>query len=133
MTRAANQAWVWVTQYILLAVHDEQIAEHGGGTGLRDAGLLASAIARPQHLVVYGEPDAAQLAAAYAFGVARNHPFVDGNKRTAYVAAELFLALNGIALTADDAGVTLTMLQLAAGDMSEEAYAGWLRQHLQAL
>ncbi|MCA0324155.1 MAG: type II toxin-antitoxin system death-on-curing family toxin [Proteobacteria bacterium] len=133
MTRAANQAWVWVTQDILLAVHDEQIAEHGGGTGLRDAGLLASAIARPQHLVVYGEPDAAQLAAAYAFGVARNHPFVDGNKRTAYVAAELFLALNGIALTADDAGVTLTMLQLAAGDMSEEAYAGWLRQHLQAL
>lgn len=133
MTRAANQAWVWVTQDILLAVHDEQIAEHGGGTGLRDAGLLASAIARPQHLVVYGEPDAAQLAAAYAFGVARNHPFVDGNKRTAYVAAELFLALNGIALTADDAGATLTMLQLAAGDMSEEAYAGWLRQHLQAL
>lgn len=133
MTRAANQAWVWVTQDILLAVHDEQIAEHGGGNGLRDAGLLASAIARPQHLVVYGEPDAAQLAAAYAFGVARNHPFVDGNKRTAYVAAELFLALNGIALTADDAGVTLTMLQLAAGDMSEEAYAGWLRQHLQAL
>jgi death-on-curing protein len=133
MTRAANQAWVWVTQDILLAVHDEQIAEHGGGTGLRDAGLLASAIAGPQHLVVYGEPDAAQLAAAYAFGVARNHPFVDGNKRTAYVAAELFLALNGIALTADDAGATLTMLQLAAGDMSEEAYAGWLRQHLQAL
>lgn len=133
MTRAANQAWVWMTQDILLAVHDEQIAEHGGGTGLRDAGLLASAIARPQHLVVYGEPDAAQLAAAYAFGVARNHPFVDGNKRTAYVAAELFLALNGIALTADDAGATLTMLQLAAGDMSEEAYAGWLRQHLQAL
>lgn len=133
MTRAANQAWVWVTQDILLAVHDEQIAEHGGGTGLRDAGLLASAIARPQHLVVYGEPDAAQLAAAYAFGVACNHPFVDGNKRTAYVAAELFLALNGIALTADDAGATLTMLQLAAGDMSEEAYAGWLRQHLQAL
>lgn len=133
MTRAANQAWVWMTQDILLAVHDEQIAEHGGGTGLRDAGLLASAIARPQHLVVYGEPDAAQLAAAYAFGVACNHPFVDGNKRTAYVAAELFLALNGIALTADDAGATLTMLQLAAGDMSEEAYAGWLRQHLQAL
>ena len=133
MTAAVNQPWVWVSQDILLAVHDEQIAEHGGAAGLRDEGLLVSAIARPQHLLAYGNPDAAQLAAAYAFGIARNHPFVDGNKRTAYVAAELFLALNGLVLTADDMSATLTMLQLAAGDMDEDAYAAWLRQHLQAL
>ena len=132
MTAAANQPWVWVSQDILLAVHDEQIAEHGGAAGLRDEGLLVSAIARPQHLLAYGNPDAAQLAAAYAFGIARNHPFVDGNKRTAYVAAELFLALNGLVLMADDMSATLTMLQLAAGDMDEDAYAAWLRQHLQA-
>lgn len=110
MTAAANQPWVWVSQDILLAVHDEQVAEHGGAAGLRDEGFLVSAIARPQHLLAYGNTNAAQLAAAYAFGIARNHPFVDGNKRTAYVTAELFLALNGLVLTADDMSATLTML-----------------------
>lgn len=133
MTAAANQPWVWVSQDILLAVHDEQVAEHGGAAGLRDEGFLVSAIARPQHLLAYGNTNAAQLAAAYAFGIARNHPFVDGNKRTACVTAELFLALNGLVLTADDMSATLTMLQLAAGDMDEDAYAAWLRRHLQAL
>lgn len=106
MSDAANDAWVWLPAEVLLAMHDEQLAEHGGAQGTRDEGLFASALARPQHLVTYGEPDAAQLAAAYAFGIARNHPFIDGKKRTAYVAAELFLALNGLALTASDESPT---------------------------
>ena len=113
MSRAADDAWVWVPADVLLAVHDEQLAEHVGAQGTRDEGLFASALPRPQHLVTYGEPDAAQLAAAYAFGIACNLPFIDGNKRTAYVAAELFLALDGLALTASDESATLTMLQLS--------------------
>ena len=129
---AANAAWRWLPREVLIAVHEEQLAEHGGAAGLRDEGLFDSALARPRQLANYGEPDVADLAAAYAFGLVRNHPFVDGNKRTAYVAAELFLALNGYAMTASDESAVLTTLALAAGDMDQVAFAAWLRAHLQA-
>ena len=128
-THAANQAWVWVDTAVLLAVHEEQLAEHGGAAGIRDKGLLQSALARPQNLAAYGAPDAFMLAAAYGFGLARNHPFIDGNKRTAFVAVELFLALNGCALSAPDADCVLTMLSLAAGELDEAAFAEWLRRY----
>ncbi|MDO5693280.1 MAG: type II toxin-antitoxin system death-on-curing family toxin [Pseudomonadota bacterium] len=128
---AANAAWRWLPREVLIAVHEEQLAEHGGAVGLRDEELFDSALARPQQLANYGEPDAADLAAAYAFGLLRNHPFIDGNKRTGYVAAELFLALNGYAMTASDESATLTTLSLAAGDIDEAAFAGWLHRHLQ--
>jgi death-on-curing protein len=121
--------WVWIDSAVLLAVHDEQLAEHGGASGTRDMGLFESAAARPQQLAHYGEPDAAELAAAYAFGIARNHPFVDGNKRTAFVAVELFLALNGLELIAKDVDCVVTMLAVAAGKMDEAAFANWLREH----
>ena len=121
--------WTWIERSVLLAVHDEQLAEHGGAAGLRDAGLFDSALARPMNLAVYGEPDVAGLAASYAVGIAKNHPFVDGNKRTAFVAMELFLDLNGCLLTAGDADATLTMLAVAAGDIDEAALAGWLRRN----
>ena len=122
-------SWVWLDIEALRAVHEEQLAEHGGATGTRDEGLFESAMARPNNLAAYAQPDAADLAAAYGFGIARNHPFIDGNKRTAFVAVELFLDLNGFGLTADDAGCVLTMLALAAGQMDEAAFARWLRQH----
>jgi death-on-curing protein len=128
---APTKPWVWIASNVLYAVHDEQLAEHGGLVGLRDANALESAIARAQQLAHYGSPDVADLAAAYGFGIARNHPFSDGNKRTAFVAAELFLALNGHDLTADDADCILTMLRLAAGDTEEAAFAQWIRQHLE--
>lgn len=125
--------WVWVQQAVLLAVHSEQLAEHGGLSGVRDANGLASAAARAEQLAHYGTPDAADLAAAYGFGIARNHPFVDGNKRTAFVAVELFLACNGFALTASDADCVLTMLGVAAGNISETDFATWLRDRIQPL
>lgn len=121
--------WVWVERSVLLAVHDEQLAEHGGAVGLRDEGLFDSALARPLNLAAYGEPDTADLAASYAVGLAKNHPFVDGNKRTAFVAMELFLALNGTELTAGDTDCVLTMLAVAAGDMDESTLADWLRRN----
>ena len=130
--KASNIPWIWVPREILLAVHAEQLAEHGGAEGLRDEGLFDSALARPQQLANYGEPDVADLAACYAFGLARNHPFIDGNKRTAFVAAQLFLRLNGWRIHTDLVEVTIKMLQLAAGDLSEADYADWLRQHLHA-
>lgn len=118
----------WLSKAAILAIHDEQLAEHGGGTGVRDDGLLESALARPRNRFAYDAAvDLATLAAAYAFGLARNHPFIDGNKRTAFVAAELFLDLNGMVLAASDADCVLTMLRLAAGEIGEEAFAGWLR------
>ena len=126
MTRSA---WVWIDRAVLLAVHDEQLFEHGGAPGTRDIGLFESAIARPQQLAHDETPDAADLAAAYAFGIARNHPFVDGNQRTAFVAAELLLALNGMDLHADDGACVLTMLAVAAGQMDEATFARWLRNH----
>jgi death-on-curing protein len=124
-----NDAWVWLDAAVLRAVHDEQLAEHGGAAGLRDAGLFESALMRPQQLACYGQPDIADLAAAYGCGIARNHPFVDGNKRTAFVAVELFLWLNGQALHADDGDCVLTMLAVAAGDLDEAGLAAWLRRH----
>jgi death-on-curing protein len=119
--------WAWVDAGVARAIHDEQLATHGGAAGVRDAGAFESAFARPLNLAAYGEPDAAALAAAYAFGLARDHPFVDGNKRTAYVVAELFLALNGVRLTSSDAEGVLTFVALAAGDLLEEDLAGWFR------
>ena len=123
----SNDPWVWLDPSVIHAVHDEQLGEHGGAAGLRDVGLLESALARPMQLAAYGEPDAAALAAAYGFGLAKNHPFVDGNKRTAFVAVELFLTLNGWELAASDADCVIAMLHLAAGDWSEEQFADWLR------
>jgi death on curing protein len=122
--------WIWVTQEVAIAAHAEQLAEHGGGEGVRDLGLLESAMARPQNLAQYGEPDLAELAAAYAFGIARNHPFVDGNKRTAAVVSETFLVLNSGALLASDAELVVAFLALAAGELSEDELTGWFREHL---
>lgn len=122
--------WAWVATSVATAAHSEQIAEHGGGEGVRDPGLLESAMARPQNLSAYGDPDAADLAAAYAYGIARNHPFVDGNKRTAAVVSETFLLLNGYRLTATDAELVVAFLALAAGELLEEETAAWFRDHL---
>jgi len=121
--------WIWLDRAAIQAIHEEQLAEHGGGVGVRDEGLMDSALARPQQLAHYGTPDAAAVAAAYGFGLARNHPFVDGNKRTAFVATELFLALNGYDLVADDEECVLTVLALASGTLTEEAFAVWIRQN----
>ena len=127
MSPSANAAWVWLDPAVLRAVHDEQLAEHGGAAGTRDATLLESALVRPRHLAAYANPDAADLAASLGFGIARNHPFVDGNKRTAFVAVELFLAMNGFELIADDVDCVMAMLRLAAGDLHEADFAAWLR------
>ena len=113
-----------------MQAHREQLAEHGGGEGVRDPGLLESAMARPQNLAAYGEPDAAALAAAYAYGIARNDPFVDGNKRTALVVSETFLMLNAWQLAASDAEVVVAFLALVAGELSEEELADWFRMRL---
>jgi len=122
--------WTWVVDSVVLAIHEAQLAEHGGIAGVRDEGLLSSALARPQNVAAYGQrPDAADLAAAYAFGLARNHPFFDGNKRTAFVVMELFLSLNGRTLEADDADCISTMLAVASGDMAEKDLAAWVRSH----
>jgi death on curing protein len=121
--------WVWIERSVVIAIHGEQLAEHGGAAGLRDAGLLDSALARPLNIRAYGEPDFAELAAAYGFGIASNHPFLDGNKRTAFVAVELFLALNGYLLNASDAECAVRMLSLAAGEIDEADFARWLREH----
>ena len=120
----------WLDMDVALAIHDRQLAEHGGGTGVRDSGMLESALARPINAWAYGADDPAALAAAYAFGIARNHPFVDGNKRTAWVAARLFLALNGCELQFDATDAVRTMLALAAGELSEEELADWFRERL---
>ncbi len=119
--------WFWIGEGLVRALHSEQLAAHGGGSGIRDAGLLDSALQRPRNLAAYGTPDAASLAASLAFGIARNHPFVDGNKRTAFVAGAVFVELNGQRFTASEPDVVITMLALAAGDMSEEALAAWFR------
>ncbi|MFZ2995650.1 type II toxin-antitoxin system death-on-curing family toxin [Sphingobium sp.] len=127
----AGHDWVWVTVPVAEAAHAEQIAEHGGGgDGLRDRGLFESAMARPQNLVNYGEPDAAALAAAYAYGLARNHPFIDGNKRIAAVVSETFLLLDGQSLDVTDAELVVAFLELAAGNLSEDDLADWFRQHI---
>jgi death-on-curing protein len=121
--------WNWIERSVVLAIHNEQLVEHGGAAGIRDPGLLDSALARPLNLAAYETPDAADLAASYGFGIARNHPFIDGNKRSAFVVLELFLAINGYALKADDANCVLTMLALAAGELDEPALAAWIRSN----
>jgi death on curing protein len=120
----------WLTTADVLAIHDQLIAEHGGADGIRDINLLASALARPQQLFAYGqpEPDIAALAAAYAFGVAKNHAFVDGNKRTSAVVTEAFLRLNGLGLIATDIEMVQTWSDLGAGLVTEPELIDWLRQ-----
>ena len=120
---------IWIEKTVALAIHDRQLAEHGGGTGTRDEAMLESALARPINQWTYGQDDRCALAAAYAFGVVRNHPFVDGNKRTGWVLARLFLALNGVALSFDATDATQKMLAFAAGDLSEDDLTDWFRQH----
>ncbi len=123
-----SEEFVWVQSEIVLAIHEEQLAEHGGLAGVRDGGMLESALARPRHMVVHKDrADVARPAAAYAFGIARNHPFADGNKRTALVTAELFLELNGYELLASDGDCVLTMLGVADGTLSEEDLIEWFR------
>lgn len=124
----------WIGKALILAIHDRQLAEHGGGSGVRDAGLLDSALARPHQLHAYGDPppDLASLAASLAFGLARNHPFVDGNKRTAAVACETFLMLNGMVLEVDDLTLYPIYIALADGSLTESDSADWLRPHLRA-
>lgn len=125
-------AIVWIEQALVLAIHDRQLAEHGGADGVRDAGLLESALARPQQMLAYAEsaPDLADLAAALAHGLARNHPFVDGNKRTAYVVCRTFLALNDADLIAEVEDKYQTFLALADGRLPATAFAAWLRERL---
>ncbi|HCN68533.1 MAG TPA: type II toxin-antitoxin system death-on-curing family toxin [Candidatus Accumulibacter sp.] len=122
-------SWHWIDRRAIELLHDESLAEHGGASGLRDEGLLESALARPLNLAVYGQADVADLAAAYGVGLAKNHPFVDGNKRVAFLAVGLFLALNGWRLVANPADATLTMLAVAAGEIDEATFARWLRDH----
>ena len=124
---------VWIDLEVVLAIHDEQLAEHGGQPGVRDRGLLESALARPRNQFSYGEASIARLAASYAFGLSRNHPFLDGNKRTSLVVAELFLELNGTELTATDAQCVTTFLALAAGELGEDQFAGWIAANSTAL
>ena len=120
----------WLSLDIALAVHDRQLAEHGGPTGGRDQGMLESALARPLNQWTYGEDDLCALAAAYAYGIARNHPFTDGNKRTAWVFARLFLMLNGQTLSFTPRMAIDVVLALAAGELGEDELADWFRQHL---
>lgn len=120
-------AWVWLSRAVLIAAHDEQLAEHGGAAGFREEGLFDSALARPLNLDAYGDPDACALAASYAVALAKNHPFIDGNKRTAFVAMELFLMLNGHELNATDAECVLAMLAVATSELDEATLAAWLR------
>ena len=122
---------VWIPPEVVLAIHDEQIAEHGGLAGVRDATLLDSALARPQNAFAYGEKDLCLLAALYAAGIVRNHPFADGNKRTAFVACELFLTVNGLLLEAGDDACSEQTVALAAGEIDAHAYALWLRDNVE--
>lgn len=124
---------IWVERTAVLLLHDESIALHGGASGVRDVGLLESALARPQNLHAYGEGDAAALAAAYAFGIIKNHPFIDGNKRTGFLAAALFLEANGARFVASEADTVMRTLALAAGEIGGAEFAAWLRENVEAL
>jgi death on curing protein len=119
----------WLTVYMVVAIHDEQLAIHGGSSGLRDAGLLESAIGRPRNKWAYESAELAELAAAYGYGIARNHPFVDGNKRTALLAIFTFLGINGIEFIVPEAEAVAMMLSLAAGEVSEESLTRWIRDN----
>jgi death on curing protein len=122
--------WNWIDRNTLLLLHDESLALHGGASGIRDEGLLDSALARPENLAAYGEPDVAELAASYAFGLAKNHAFVDGNKRAAFLSIGLFVYANQYRLTATQADATLTMMAVAASELSEADLALWIRNHM---
>lgn len=121
---------VWLETAAIARMHMDQLAEHGGGLGLRDAGLLDSAMARGRNLYAYGERDLVVLATAYASGIVRNHPFIDGNKRTGFLAAYVFLAVNGFEIVAEESDVVMTMLALAAGELADEVFAAWLRRNV---
>ena len=121
--------WRWLREDVVIAMHGEQIAEHGGSPGIRDAGLLSSALARPQNQVAYGKPSVFNLAAAYAFGVIQNHPFVDGNKRAGFLAAYVFLDLNGWELVASEAEAVFAVMALATGEMDESGFSDWLKDN----
>ena len=125
--------WRWISKQALMLLHGESLATHGGREGMRDEGLLESALMRPQNTVAYADadnpPDAAALAAGYGVGIAKNHPFVDGNKRAAFLAVGMFLYINGMRLRASQAEATVTMLAVAAGDMPEDEFAAWLCAH----
>lgn len=122
--------YIWILESVAIAIHEEQLAEHGGLSGARDIKLLQSALARPQNTLSYETPDIAALAASYGYGIARNHPFNDGNKRTAFVVTELFLLLNGYDLIATDESCVTTMLKVASGDISENEFAVWIRANI---
>ena len=131
-TREVNAMadWIWIATDVAVAAYREQLVAHGGGDGIRDAGLLDSAMARAQNLAAYGEPDAAALAAAYAYGIARNRPFIYGTKRTAAVISETFLVVNGFSLETSDAELVVAFFALAAGELSEDELADWFRTRL---
>lgn len=120
-------SWLWLRADAVAAIHSEQLAEHGGGDGVRDTGLLESGLARPENLAAYGAPTIFELATAYAFGVIRNHPFVDGNKRTGFITAAMFLELNGYSFIAAESEVVEMTLRAAAGEASDEEFAPWLK------
>ena len=120
---------VWVRRDVVVAVQEMLLAEHGGAAGIRDEGMLDSALGRPENLFAYGKPTAFELAASYAFGLAKNHPFIDGNKRIGFATGILFLELNGYRFAATEVDAVLKTLALAAGEMTESAYATWIEKH----
>ena len=124
------QKWQWINKQLLVMLHDESLLLHGGASGIRDEGLLDSALNRAVNLALYSEPDFADLAAAYTIGLAKNHAFVDGNKRVAFLAVGLFLGLNGYKLTATQTDATQTLLAVASGEIQETSFAQWIREHL---
>ena len=123
----------WLSKTVVLAMHERLLADHGGSPGLRDAGLLDSALARARQVYAYGKPDTWDLAAAYAAGIIRNHPFVDGNKRTGFMSAYVFMVENGLRLTVPEAEVVHIVILLAARELDEAAFAAWLREHGQPI
>ena len=124
---------VWLGEAVVLAMHGRLLAEHGGAQGLRDSNMLDSALARPKQLLAYGEPDISDLAAAYASGIIRNHPFVDGNKRTAFMAAYVFLASNGSRLVATEVDAAQVVTLLAASEIEEATFSAWLRKNSESI
>lgn len=121
--------YIWVRQDVVIAIHERVLADYGGQSGIREPGLLESALARPKQIMAYDKPDIAALAAAYAGGIIRNHPFVDGNKRVGFMAAYLFLASNGRLLSATEASATQIVVELAAGTLTEDQFAQWIREN----
>lgn len=123
--------WIWLDPVVVERIHDEQLARFGGPEGMRDRGAYESALARPRNLALYGEPDAAALAASYGFGLARNHAFIDGNKRVAWLSARMFLAVNGVSIRFEIDEAIATVFALAAGDLGEDELADWLRARIE--